>query len=65
VINAGEAYTAAEFRRRNGIGDYAWRKLRRELPIRCVGKKRFVLGADWLAFLHQQAPDGQAPKDGD
>ena len=51
VIEASAAYTVAEFRRRTGLGDFAWRQLRSQLPIKCIGKKRFLLGADWLAFL--------------
>ena len=38
VIDGTAAYTTAEFRKRCGIGDYAWRQLRRRLPLRRVGK---------------------------
>jgi hypothetical protein len=56
VIDASAAYTTAEFCRRCGLGNYAWRQLRRQLPVRPVGKKKFILGEDWLNFLRQQAP---------
>lgn len=52
VICADEAYTVAEFRRRTGIGDYAFRELRQAgLRIVAIGKKRFIRGVDWLAHL--------------
>jgi hypothetical protein len=54
VIRADESYTVAEFRRRTGIGDYAFRELRQAgLRIISVGKKRFVRGCDWLAHLEK------------
>ena len=56
VIRSDEAYTVPEFRRRTDLGDYAWRQLRAELQI-SVGKKRYVRGCDWLAYLGRQAGD--------
>lgn len=56
VIRADEAYTIAEFRRRAGLGDYAFRQARGGgLRIIEVGKKRYVLGRDWLAYLERIA----------
>ena len=56
VIRADESYTVAEFKRRSGLGDYAFREARRAgLRIVSVGKKRFVLGGDWLVFLERAA----------
>lgn len=55
VIRAEESYTVAEFRRRTGLGDYAWRQVRRSLRVVEVGKKRYILGADWLALLSRIA----------
>lgn len=55
VIRGDEAYTVAEFRRRTGLGDFAWRQLRHELRVVEVGKKRFVRGTDWLEFLARKA----------
>ena len=52
VIRADEAYTVPEFRRRAGLGDYAFREVRRAgLRIIEIGKKRYVRGCDWLEFL--------------
>jgi hypothetical protein len=52
VIAASESYTVPEFRRRTGLGDFAFRQVRRAgLRVVAVGKKRYVLGADWLQFL--------------
>ena len=55
VIRADEAYSVAEFRRRAGLGDYAWRQVRRQMRVVEVGKKRYVLGSDWLAYLSRIA----------
>jgi hypothetical protein len=56
VIRADEAYTVAEFRRRATLQRYALSQAQRAgLRIVAVGRKRYVLGADWLAFLAQQA----------
>lgn len=58
VVRADESYTAAEFRRRTGIGDFAFRSLRRDgLRIVAIGKKRFVRGTDWLAHLDKVAAE--------
>jgi hypothetical protein len=64
VIRSDEAYTTQELRRRMGIGDYVWRKLRKELRIVEFGRKQFVLGRDVLQYLDTQPhrddkPDGQ------
>lgn len=53
VIRADEAYSVAEFRRRAGLGNHSWRNVRQKLRVIALGKKRYVLGADWLDFLHQ------------
>lgn len=56
VIRESESYTVAEFRRRAGLGDFAFREVRRAgLRIIAVGKKRYVLGKDWIAFLNDHA----------
>jgi hypothetical protein len=55
VIRADEAYTTREFCRRAGLGDYAFREARAAgLKVTEFGKKRYVLGADWLEFLKRQ-----------
>ena len=64
VISALEAYGVPEFRRRTGLGDYAWRQLRRRLPVRRVGKKQFLLGSDWIAFLQQQPSNAAVDQGG-
>lgn len=52
VISTSEAYTIKEFRLRCGIGDFAFRELRKQgFPIIAVGKKRFVLGKSWVDWL--------------
>ncbi len=51
VINSAESYTVKEFRRRAGIGDYTWRRLRRELPVVTIGRRQYILGKDWIDFL--------------
>lgn len=57
VISADESYTVQEFRKRVGIGDYVWRKLRRELPVVTIGRRQYVLGADWIDFLSRGKKD--------
>lgn len=44
-------------RRRTGVGDYSWRRLRKVLPIRVIGKKHFILGHDWLEYLSTIEPE--------
>jgi hypothetical protein len=60
VISAHEAYSVSEFRRRCGLGDFAWRQLRPQLPIVCIGKKRFIMGTAWLEYLARQSAEQQA-----
>ena len=67
VIRTDEVYTVSEFRRRTKLGDYAWRQLRRELRVVEVGRKQFIIGADWLDYLTRkaQADDRDRQDDGD
>jgi hypothetical protein len=52
VIRADEAYTLMEFRRRCGLGQHAWRQLRNSgFRIVEIGRKRFVLGQDFIDYL--------------
>jgi len=58
VIDRDAAYSLAEFRRRTGLGSYAFRQARTAgLRVVEVGRKRYVLGSDWLRFLEQQAAE--------
>lgn len=58
VIDAAASYTLSEFRRRTGLGSYAFRQARAAgLRVVEVGRKRYVLGADWLRFLERQATE--------
>lgn len=55
TISQLESYTLAEFRQRTKMGRYAFGKARKAgLPVREVGGKLFVRGADWDAFLAGQ-----------
>jgi len=60
VIRADESYTVDEFRLRAGLGDYTWRQVRKGLQVIKVGKKRYVRGSDWLAFLGRAAEEPEA-----
>lgn len=52
VIRADECYTIPEFRRRADMGDYSFRGAKAAgLKIIKIGRKHYVRGADWLAFL--------------
>jgi hypothetical protein len=56
-VEASQSYTLRELRARTGVGDFALRKLRAAgLPVRAIGRKQFILGADWIEFLRQQPP---------
>lgn len=57
IIAADEAYTLTEFRRRTRLGERAWRAIRHRVRVCKVGRKMFVLGADWLAFLASVGDD--------
>lgn len=61
VIRADEAYTQAEFCRRAGLARKAYLSARRHgLVVVTFGKKRWILGRDFLSFLAKQA-EKQAP----
>jgi len=48
-----------------GLGDYAWRQVRKGLQVIKIGKKRFVRGCDWLAFLARtvEAQEAENPSE--
>lgn len=64
VIRADEAYTLEEFKRRVGFQDAALRRARRAgLRLLREGKRKYVLGRDWIDYLlktagHQDAERG-------
>lgn len=54
VINSAEAYELREFARRCRLGEFALREARSKgLRVICVGRRRYVLGRDWLDFLEK------------
>lgn len=61
IITADSALTVAEFRRRAGLQQHAFAQARKAgLRVIEIGRKRYVLGADWLRFLEAQAAKQQA-----
>lgn len=55
VIRLDEVYDLAEFKQRTRIGDWGLRMARRKgLRMVAVGRRKFVRGADWFAFLDRQ-----------
>lgn len=51
-IQDGAAYPLEVFKRRFGLNDDAIRKAKRKgLKLRTIGRRKFVLGKDALAFL--------------
>ena len=61
VISAHETYSREEFLRRTGIGDWAFRSVkRRGLRTTKVGNRVFVRGQDWIDFL-SRAGDAMDP----
>jgi hypothetical protein len=58
VIEAGAVYTLAEVQRRLQLGKAAWRTARREgLPLRVVGRRKYVLGADVMTWIASRPVD--------
>ncbi len=56
IVREGEALTVSEFRRRTGLQQYALTQCRKAgLRVIEIGRKRYVLGADWLRFLEGEA----------
>lgn len=52
AVQAGQSYTRKQFFAATGIGAKAFRKAMVDgLPVKLIGKKYYVLGSDWLAFL--------------
>ena len=50
------AYPLPVFMQRAGLSRWAFRQARRNgLPVKVVGRRRYILGTDWLAFLANQA----------
>lgn len=55
AIRADETYPLPLFQRLTGLSAWALRTARREgLKMRTVGRRRYVIGADWLTYLQQQ-----------
>lgn len=55
VIRADEAYGIGTFRKITGMGDAALRAARKAgLPVRKVGTRSYIVGADWLDYLKRQ-----------
>ena len=58
VVRAGESYTVGEFCERTNMGHRVFRNARRRgLKVVALGQKRYVRGADWLAFLSRIADE--------
>ncbi len=61
VINTAECYRLDEFRRRAGLGDLAFREVRkRGLRVVKVGKRVYIRGKDWADFLDSQVERKEA-----
>ncbi len=55
-ISAHELYTLEEFGSRLGLGTAALRSARRRgLRIGRVGRRSYVLGSDFIAYIHASA----------
>lgn len=54
-IREGECYPLELFKRNTGLSVWAFREAKRAgLKVRRVGRRGYVLGADWLAFLNRE-----------
>lgn len=57
VIRTDESYTLSELRRRLGLNDEALRQARRRgLKARKVGRRKYYLGSEVIAFLRDCCP---------
>jgi hypothetical protein len=57
-IRKDATYTLKEFKRRLGIGDAAIRQMKRAgLPLRKIGKAKYVMGEDWFEFVDKHTDD--------
>ncbi len=55
AIRADEALTVPDFLQRTGLGQKSLRRTKREgLPVRRIGRRCYIIGADWLAHLAKQ-----------
>lgn len=51
-IEANVAYPLETFKRKSGLRDWALKTARRNgLRVRTCGNRRYIIGADWLAYL--------------
>jgi hypothetical protein len=56
VILADATYPLPEFQRLSGLGEAALRQARRQgLVVTAIGRRRFVRGADFHAFIGSKA----------
>lgn len=54
AIAADQSYPLPTFMRLTGLSLWAMRQARRKgLKLRTVGRRKFVLGSDWLKYLEQ------------
>ncbi len=55
AIRSDEVYSLSEVKKRLGLGTHALRMARiKGLEMRKVGRRKFILGADLIAFIDQQ-----------
>ena len=55
-VRADALYTLDEIRHRLGLGQAALRMARRAgLPVRTIGRRRFVLGKDLIQFVERDS----------
>lgn len=63
-ISTTEIYPLAEFQARTGLSDSAMRAARRRgLPVLRAGKRAFVFGQDFLAFLKSKSNLERSPSE--
>jgi len=52
VISTNELYPIQLFKNLTGLSDWAFKRAqRRGLKVRRVGRRRYIRGEDWAAFL--------------
>lgn len=54
AIDSGQVYPLPVFMGLSGLSLWAMRQARRNgLPLKTVGRRKFVCGSDWLRYLEQ------------
>jgi hypothetical protein len=61
-VSSNSAYTLQRFKRVSGLQTQALAAARKKgLPVRGTGRRRYVIGKEFIEWLSNQAPDEDDP----